>query len=93
MKRSPLLLWAIVMAALVLVPGVASADPCRACNDSCDFTLFLGSPVCGVEVGSCAFCAVWNEGHVLSSGVRARGPRFIDRLDSGRRKESGLIGV
>ncbi len=32
-------------------------------------------------------------GHVLSSGVRGRGPRSIDRLDSGCRKKSGLIGV
>ncbi|GEM_PF-2635509 len=32
-------------------------------------------------------------GHVLSSGVRARGPRAIDGLDSGCRKQSGLIGV
>jgi hypothetical protein len=61
MKRFPILLWAIVMAALVLVPRVASADPCRSCNDSCDFTIFLGSPVCGVGLGSCAFCATWNE--------------------------------
>ena len=33
------------------------------------------------------------DGHVLSSGVRARGRRTIDRLGSGWRKESGLIGV
>lgn len=32
-------------------------------------------------------------GHFLSSGVRGRGPRSIDRLDSGCRKKSGLIGV
>ena len=37
--------------------------------------------------------ASYREGHVLSSGVRGRGPRSIDRLDSGCRKKSGLIGV
>lgn len=46
-----------VLLVLALSPGLAVAD-CDACNAACVGD-FLGVPVCGVGLGTCASCSSW----------------------------------